>query len=136
MTDEQVERVNVWPLIHTLLVQFAPRIAEAEAATTYDARIAIINGVSAHIAGKVDEHIAALPPQDAAAVRAAALEEAAQLSETWFNRHRPKQPDKSRFNIYDIEHWAKSATRLVAEDIRALASAPPAAEIERTKGET
>jgi len=59
----------VWPLIHTLLVQFAPRIAEAEAAATYDERIGIINGVSAHIAKKVEEHmdaaIAALPRRDA-----------------------------------------------------------------------
>jgi hypothetical protein len=57
---EHDETVGVWPLIHTLLVQFAPRIAVAEAATTYDERIAIINGVSAHIAGKVDERIAAM----------------------------------------------------------------------------
>jgi hypothetical protein len=54
-------------------------------------------------------------------IRRAALEEAAVIAETWFDHHRPQQPKKSRFNIYDIEHWAKSATRLVAEDIRARA---------------
>lgn len=58
-------------------------------------------------------------------VRAAALEEAAVIAETWFDHHRPQQPKKSRFDIYDIEHWAKSATRLVAEDIRALAGDAP-----------
>lgn len=55
--------------------------------------------------------------------RLAALEEAAVIAETWFDHHRPQQPKKSRFDIYDIEHWAKSATRLVAEDIRARAAA-------------
>jgi len=60
--------------------------------------------------------------QDIASARAAALEEAAVIAETWFDHHRPQQPKKSRFNIYDIEHWAKSATRLVAEDIRARAA--------------
>lgn len=67
----------------------------------------------------------------ARAARLAALEEAAVIAETWFDHHRPQQPKKSRFNIYDIEHWAKSATRLVAEDIRARAmidAAPPAAQ--------
>ena len=58
----------------------------------------------------------------ARAARLAALEEAAVIAETWFDHHRPQQPKKSRFNIYDIEHWAKSATRLVAEDIRARAA--------------
>jgi hypothetical protein len=64
-------------------------------------------------------------------IRRAALEEAAVIAETWFDHHRPQQPKKSRFDIYDIEHWAKSATRLVAEDIRARAmidAAPPAAQ--------
>jgi hypothetical protein len=64
-------------------------------------------------------------------IRRAALEEAAVIAETWFDHHRPQQPKKSRFNIYDIENWAKSATRLVAEDIRARAmidAAPAAAE--------
>lgn len=56
-SDEVVERLTVWPLIHSLLVQFAPRIAKAEAATTFEERIAIINGVSAHIAVKVEQHI-------------------------------------------------------------------------------
>jgi len=67
----------------------------------------------------------------ARAARLAALEEAAVIAETWFDHHRPQQPKKSRFDIYDIEHWAKSATRLVAEDIRARAmidAAPPAAQ--------
>lgn len=59
MTDRQL-----WPLIHTLLVQFAPRIAEAEAADTYEARIAIINGVSAHIAGKVEAALEARPSRE------------------------------------------------------------------------
>lgn len=54
-----MSEMKIWPTIHTLLVQFAPRIAEAEAASSYDERIAIINGVSAHIAGKVEEQIAA-----------------------------------------------------------------------------
>ena len=60
---------------------------------------------------------------EALEARLAALEEAAVIAETWFDHHRPQQPKKSRFNIYDIEHWAKSATRLVAEDIRARAAA-------------
>ena len=54
------------------------------------------------------------------AARAKALEEAAVIAETWFDHHRPQQPKKSRFDIYDIQHWAKAATKLVAEDIRAL----------------
>ena len=60
---------------------------------------------------------------EALEARLAALEEAAVIAETWFDHHRPQQPKKSRFDIYDIEHWAKSATRLVAEDIRARAAA-------------
>jgi hypothetical protein len=57
-----------------LLVQFAPRIAEAEAATTYDERIGIINGVSAHIAGKLDEHLASLPDTEGLRERVKVLE--------------------------------------------------------------
>ena len=71
--------------------------------------------------------LSALPERELLAealdARLAALEEAAVIAETWFDHHRPQQPKKSRFNIYDIEHWAKSATRLVAEDIRARAAA-------------
>jgi hypothetical protein len=72
---------------------------------------------------------AALPAQDGwqdiASARAAALEEAAVIAETWFDHHRPQQPKKSRFDIYDIQHWAKTATKLVAEDIRARIAPPP-----------
>ena len=56
--------------------------------------------------------------------RARAFEEAAVIAETWFDNHRPKQPEKSRFDIYDIQRWAKTATLLVAEDIRARALNP------------
>jgi hypothetical protein len=60
--------------------------------------------------------------QNVASARAAALEEAAVIAETWFDHHRPQQPKKSRFDIYDIQNWAKTATKLVAEDIRARAA--------------
>jgi hypothetical protein len=36
----------------------------------------------------------------------------------------PKQPEKSRFDIYDIQRYARTATKLVAEDIRALIASP------------
>ena len=63
--------------------------------------------------------------RDVASARAAALEEAAVIAETWFDHHRPQQPKKSRFDIYDIQHWAKTATKLVAEDIRTRIAPPP-----------
>jgi hypothetical protein len=75
----------------------------------------------------ITAYLSAMPQRELLAealeARLAALEEAAVIAETWFDHHRPQQPKKSRFDIYDIEHWAKSATRLVAEDIRARAAA-------------
>jgi hypothetical protein len=48
---------TIWTLLHRLLLDHSARIAEAEDKPTYDERAAIINGVSAHIAGKLEAHV-------------------------------------------------------------------------------
>jgi len=53
--------------------------------------------------------------------RRAAFEEAAIIADTWTDKNKAKQPEKSRFDIYDIQRYARTATKLVAEDIRAAA---------------
>ena len=51
----------------------------------------------------------------------AAYEDAATIADAWSDKNKAKQPEKSRFDIYDIQRYARTATKLVAEDIRAAA---------------
>jgi len=57
--------------------------------------------------------------ESVAQVREDALSQAAKIADDWSDNNKPKQPEKSRFDIYDIQRYARTATKLVAEDIRA-----------------